>query len=383
MKKFDEISKFIKEIYPEKKIIPLHEPLFEGNELKYLEECIQTTMVSSVGQFVNRFESMIEEYTGAKKAIVCDSGTNALHVALILAGVERNDEVITQPLTFIATVNAIAYCGASPVFIDVNRQTLGLDPNKLEDFLVGNTFLVDGFSVNKVSGKKIKACIPMHTYGHPAEIESLKDICNRFQIKLIEDAAESLGSRYKNKHTGTFGDFGVLSFNGNKTITTGGGGMILTNDITMGDRAKHLTTQAKTNHPWEYIHDEIGYNYRMPNLNAALGCAQLENLDMYIRKKRSIAQRYRKFFETQDVLFFNEPENSFSNYWLNSIFLKDRFERDAFLKYSNGQGIRTRPAWRLMNKLPMFENCLTGDLSNALEIEDTLVNLPSSVPYEK
>jgi aminotransferase in exopolysaccharide biosynthesis len=380
---FNHIINFIRDLYPGKEIIPLHEPIFSGNELKYLKECIETTFVSSVGPFVDRFEKMIEEYTGAKKAIVCVSGTNALHIALLLSGVESDDEVITQSLTFIATANAIRYCGANPVFLDVNKKTLGLDPNKLEDFLSKNTNISKGNRINKISGKRIKACIPMHTFGHPSEIESIKEICDRYQIVLIEDAAESLGSKYKNKHTGTFGQFGILSFNGNKTITTGGGGMILTNDLKLGERAKHLTTQAKSPHPWEYIHDEIGYNYRMPNLNAALGCAQLENLDVYISKKREIANGYKKFFESINISFFSEPENSFSNYWLNAIFLKDRAERDAFLEYTNSHGIRTRPAWRLMNKLIMFQNCVTGDLSNANEIEDTLVNLPSSVPNEK
>lgn len=383
MKKFKKISTFIRDLYPDKEIIPLHEPLFIGNEVKYLKECIETTFVSRVGPFVDRFETMIEEYTGAKKAVVCISGTNALHIALILSGVERDDEVITQPLTFIATTNAISYCGANPVFVDVSKKTLGMDPDKLEDFLIKKTSISKGYCINKLSGKRIKACVPMHTFGHSAEIESIKDICDRFQIDLIEDAAESLGSKYKNKHTGTFGKFGILSFNGNKTITTGGGGMILTNDLMLGERAKHLTTQAKVPHPWEYIHDEIGYNYCMPNLNAALGCAQLENLDIYISKKRGIADKYKKFFESINISFFSEPKNSFSNYWLNVIFLKDRAERDAFLEYTNCNGIRTRPSWRLMNKLSMFQNCITGDLSNANQIEDTLVNLPSSVPNEK
>lgn len=383
MNQFNQISTFIRDLYPGKKIIQLHEPIFSGNELKYIQECIETTFVSSVGPFVDRFEAMIEEYTGAKKAVVCVSGTNALHIALILSGVERDDEVITQPLTFIATTNAISYCGANPVFVDVSKKTLGMDPDKLEDFLIKKTSISKGYCINKLSGKRIKACVPMHTFGHPAEIESIKDICDRFKIDLIEDAAESLGSKFNNKHTGTFGKLGILSFNGNKTITTGGGGMILTNDLILGERAKHLTTQAKSPHPWEYIHDEIGYNYRMPNLNAALGCAQLENLDVYISKKRGIANRYKKFFESINISFFSEPENSFSNYWLNAIFLKDRAERDAFLEYTNEQGIRTRPAWRLMNKLNMFQHCVTGDLSNANLIEDTLVNLPSSVPNEK
>ena len=383
MNQFNQISTFIRDLYPNKEIIPLHEPLFIGNEVKYLQECIETNFVSSIGLFVDRFETMIEKYTGAKKAVVCVSGTNALHMALLLSCVERGDEVITQPLTFIATVNAISYCGATPVFIDVSKKTLGLDAEKFEDFLVKNTYFSNGQCINRVTGKKIAACVPMHTFGHPVEIESIKEVCDRFQIVLVEDAAESLGSKYKNKHTGTFGQFGILSFNGNKTITTGGGGMILTNDVKLGERAKHLTTQAKVPDQWEYIHDEIGYNYRMPNINAALGCAQIENLDAFIQKKREIAARYKKFFESMDINFFTEPPDSFSNYWLNAIFLKDRAERDSFLEYTNGNGIRTRPAWRLMNKLEMFKNAVTGDLSNAISIENTLVNLPSSVPHEK
>jgi len=379
LNRFSQISSFIRDLYPGKDVIPLHEPLFIGNEVKYLTECIETNFVSSVGPFVDRFENMMEKYTGAKKAVVCVSGTNSLHIALILSGVERGDEIITQPLTFVATANAISYCGANPVFVDVSMKTLGMDPDKLENYLVKNTEISKGYCINKISGKRIKACVPMHTFGHPVEIEAIKEICIRFNLELIEDAAESLGSKYKNKHTGTFGKFGILSFNGNKTVTTGGGGMILTNDVKMGEKAKHLTTQAKRHHPWEYIHDEIGFNYRMPNINAALGCAQLENIDDNLKKSREIAVKYNKFFESINISFFSEPENSFSNYWLNSIFLKDRAERDAFMEYTNKQGIRTRPAWRLMNKLKMFENCLTGDLFNANQIEDTLVNLPSSV----
>jgi len=332
-----------------------------------------------VGPFVDRFERMIEEYTGSKKAVVCVSGTNALHMALLLSGVEWGDEVITQPLTFVATANAIAYCGANPVFVDVSRKTLGMDPEKLEDYLMKNTTILNEQCINKISGKRIKACVPMHTFGHPVEIEAIIDICNRFHLELIEDAAESLGSKYKNKHTGTFGKLGILSFNGNKTVTTGGGGMILTNDVKLGERAKHLTTQAKTQHPWEFIHDEIGYNYRMPNINAALGCAQLENIDKNIKKSREIAIKYKEFFESINVPFFSESEDCYSNYWLNAIFLEDRTERDSFLEYTNRQGIRTRPAWQLMNTLPMFQNCLTGDLSNSVDILNTLVNLPSSV----
>jgi perosamine synthetase len=381
--KFELVTKFIKNIYGEKEVIPLHQPLFIGNELDYLKECIDSTFVSSVGSFVDRFEKLIQEYTGAKKAIVCDSGTNALYISLLLSGVERGTEVITQPLTFVATVNAISYCGAFPVFVDVNKKTLGIDPEKLNHFLVENTVLKNEKCYNKLTGNIISACVIMHTFGHPSEILEIQKICNKFCLTLIEDSAESLGSKFHDQHTGTFGKFGILSFNGNKTITTGGGGMILTNDLLLGEKAKHITTQAKCAHEWEYFHDDIGYNYRMPNLNAALGCAQMENLDYYISEKRLIAEKYKHFFSEIGINFFVEQENCYSNYWLNSIFLKNREERDGFLVYTNRNGIKTRPAWRLMNKLKMFENALCGDLSNAIDIENTLVNLPSSVPNSK
>lgn len=383
MKKFDKINQFIKKLYSDIDIVPLHQPIFIGNELRYLEECIESTYVSSVGPFVDLFEKMVQEYTGAKKAIVCDSGTNALFISLILSGVQRGTEVITQPLTFVATVNAISYCGALPIFVDVNKKTLGIDPQKLHDFLSENTLIKNEKCVNKLTGNIITACVIMHTFGHPSEILELQKICNQFHLTLIEDAAESLGSKFNNQHTGTFGKFGTLSFNGNKTITTGGGGMILTNDLVLGEKAKHITTQAKCAHEWEYFHDEIGYNYRMPNLNAALGCAQMENLNYYILEKRSVAEKYKNLFNEVGIDFFTEPENCFSNYWLNSIFLKNRDERDQFLAYTNNVGIKTRPAWRLMNKLKMFENAQCSDLTNAIEIENTLVNLPSSVPNVK
>lgn len=383
MNHFNQITTFIRNLYPGKEIIPLHEPLFVGNEVKYLKECIESNFVSSVGPFVDRFERMMEEYTGSKKAVVCVSGTNALHMALLLSGVDPGDEVITQPLTFVATANAISYCSANPVFVDVSRKTLGMDPEKLEDYLKKNTTISNKHCINKISGKRIKACVPMHTFGHPVEIEAINEICIRFHLELIEDAAESLGSKYKNKHTGTFGKFGILSFNGNKTVTTGGGGMILTNDVNLGERAKHLTTQAKIQHSWEFIHDEIGYNYRMPNINAALGCAQLENINANLKKSREIANKYKEFFESVNIKFFLEPEDCHSNYWLNAIFLSNKLERDSFLDHTNKNGIRTRPTWRLMNKLSMFQHCVTGDLSNAIQIENTLVNLPSSVIIER
>ena len=330
-------------------------------------------------QFVDLFEEKIAEYTGATKAVVCVSGTNALHIALKLAGVERQDEVITQPLTFIATANAISYCGATPVFVDVDKDTMGLSPQSLEAFLSKETEMKADECYNKTTGKRIRACVPMHTFGHPCRIDEIAIICNRYKIELIEDAAESLGSYYKGQHTGTFGKIGILSFNGNKIITAGGGGMLLFNDEKLAKKAKHLTTQAKVFHPWEFVHDEIGYNYRMPNINAALGVAQLESLNLYIEKKRVLATAYMNFFQGKGIPFFHEPDNCISNYWLNVILFDSEQERDLFLTESNSQGVMTRPAWRLMNKLPMFENCQHGDLSNAEWLEKRVVNIPSSV----
>ena len=297
MVKYQFIIDKIREIFHKQEgQIYLHEPLFIGNEKKYIDECIDSTYVSSVGKFVDLFEFKIAEYTGAKKAIVCVSGTNALHIALVLVGVGQGDEVITQPLTFIATANAISYCGAKPIFVDVDRETMGLSPDSLEAFLSKETMMKTDGCYNKTTGKKIKACIPMHTFGHPCKIDEIAFICEKYKIELIEDAAESIGSYYKGKHTGTFGKIGILSFNGNKTITTGGGGMLLFNDEKLAQKAKHITTQAKIPHPWEFVHDEIGYNYRMPNINAALGVAQLENINLFIEKKRLLATTYNNFF---------------------------------------------------------------------------------------
>lgn len=380
MVKFQYIIDKIRALYGEpEKFIPLHAPLFIGNEKKYLEECIDSTYVSSVGRFVDLFETKISEFTGSKKAVVCDNGTNALHLALKLAGVEQYDEVITQPITFIATVNAISYCAALPVFIDVDRDTMGLSPESLNVFLTEQTELRNDGCYNRSTGRRIKACVPMHTFGHPCRIDEIATICDKYQIELIEDAAESIGSYYKGKHTGTFGKIGVLSFNGNKTITTGGGGMLLFNDEKLAVRAKHLSTQAKVPHPWEFAHDEIGYNYRMPNINAALGVAQLENLKFYVEKKRLLAKAYEDFFQKLSVKFFCEPKNSFSNYWLNVLIFESGTDRDLFLTESNNQKVMTRPLWRLMNKLPMFENCQTDSLLNSIWMEERVVNIPSSV----
>lgn len=377
---YQDVVKFIRELYGNKEFIPLHAPVFTGNEKKYLEECIDTTFVSSVGAFVDRFEDKVAEYTGAKKAVVCVSGTNALHMAMLLVGVEKGDEVLTQALTFIATCNAISYLGAHPVFIDVDRSTMGLSPDALKEWLSEHAEIRNGGCYNKTTGRRIKACVPMHTFGHPARIEELVTLCNEYHLELVEDAAESIGSFYKGTHTGIFGKIGVISFNGNKTITTGGGGMLLFQDEDLAKLAKHITTQAKVPHRWEFVHDRIGYNYRMPNLNAALGCAQLESLENYIRNKRETAELYKAFFASvPGMTFFTEPENTRSNYWLNVLILKDKDAQQHFLQYTNDQGVMTRPVWCLMNRLTMFKDCQTDELENTQWLADRIVNIPSSV----
>jgi perosamine synthetase len=378
--KFSEIVKFIRVLYKQPEgFIPLHEPRFVGNEKKYVNDCIDTTYVSSVGKYVDRFEEMVAQYTGAKKAVVCVSGTNALHLALLLVGVKPNDEVITQPLTFIATANAISYTNAHPVFIDVDMDTMGLSPTKMEEWLKHNVEVRDDGCYNRTTKRRIKACVPMHTFGHPVHLDELVDVCNRYKIELVEDAAESIGSYYKGKHTGTFGKVGILSFNGNKTITTGGGGMLLFNDEELAATAKHLSTQAKVPHKWEFVHDSIGYNYRMPNVNAAIGCAQMEQLSLFIEKKRKVASLYNDFFTSIDMKFAIEPKDTLSNYWLCAIILKSKDERDAFLLFANDNGVMARPIWRLMNKLTMFENCQCGDLTNSMWLEERVVNITSTV----
>lgn len=377
---YKDIIGFIKDLYYNQEFVPLSVPKFIGNEKKYLDECIDTTFVSSVGQFVDRFEKDMAAYTGAKRAVVCVSGTNALHMAMMLAGVERNDEVLTQALTFIATCNAISYLGAHPVFIDVDKSTMGLSPDAVKEWLIKNGEIKKGQCFDKHTGRRVKACVPMHTFGHPARIEELAAICAEWHIELVEDAAESIGSKYKGIHTGLFGKVGALSFNGNKTITTGGGGMLLFNDEELGSLAKHLTTQAKIPHRWEFKHDHIGYNYRMPNINAALGCAQLEHLDEFIKDKRATAAAYADFFKnTPDIDFFTEPENCFSNYWLNAVILPDHDKQLEFLQETNNHGVMTRPIWELMNRLPMFEHCQHDKLENTVWFADRVVNIPSSV----
>jgi perosamine synthetase len=374
------IVSFIKSLYPAQEFIPLHAPLFIGNERKYVLDAIDSTYVSSVGEYVNKFESVVCQITGAKYCTAIVNGTSALHMALLLADVKSNDEVLSQSLTFIATCNAISYLGAKPIFVDVDNDSLGMSPNALLYYLENNTQKkADGFTYNKHTQKRIKACVPMHTFGLPGRIDEIADICRSFNIVLVEDAAESMGSYYKNKHTGVFGSMGTFSFNGNKTITCGGGGAIVTDDPIIAKRAKHLTTQAKEPHPWAFVHDEIGYNYRMPNLNAALACAQLEQLEAFVNDKRRLAQEFSIFFKEIGIEFITEIADSKSNYWLNCILLKDKEEREEFLKYTNSNGVMTRPTWELMHRLPMFDSAERGDLSNSVWLADRLVNIPSSV----
>jgi len=376
---YKDVVTFIQKTYKTTGLIPLHEPRFVGNEKKYLNECIDSTFVSSVGKFVDELEQKIANYTGAKYAIATSNGTSALHISLLLANVDQDNEVITQPLTFVATCNAISYCGAQPIFIDVDKDTMGLSPSALKYFLENNTSVKNQQCINNKTGKVIKACVPMHTFGHPCRIDEIKEICNKHHVFLIEDAAESVGSTYKGRHTGTFGQVGVMSFNGNKIITAGGGGCIVTNDKALAKKAKHLTTTAKVPHKWDFNHDMVGYNYRMPNLNAALLVAQLENLDNFISSKRKLANVYETFFNSTNYVFVKESMDSKSNYWLNSILLKNKQQRDEFLGETNSSGIMTRPIWTLMNKLPMFERAQCGNLKNSEWLEDRVVNIPSSV----
>jgi aminotransferase in exopolysaccharide biosynthesis len=373
------IVNYIKKTFNTEDFIPLHEPRFIGNEKKYLNDCIDSTFVSSVGKYVDTFEKEFAKKVGSKYAIATVNGTAALHISLLLADVKKDDEVITQSLTFIATCNAISYIGAKPIFVDVDLDTMGLSPQYLENFLEENCETENNQCINKTTGKIIKACVPMHTFGHPCKIEEIKEICEAWHIELVEDAAESLGSYYKTKHTGTFGKLGAFSFNGNKIITSGGGGVIVTNDEALAKRAKHLTTTAKIPHPYEYVHDEIAYNYRMPNLNAALLVAQLENLDKFLENKRELASEYEEFFEKNDIKFVKEPKDSKSNYWLQAVILKDEKQKNEFLKFTNSKGIMTRPIWRLMNELEIFKDCQCATLENSKYLEERVVNIPSSV----
>ena len=360
--------------------IPLHRPVFQGNERQYLVDCIDSNFVSSVGAKVTEFEKKVADFTGSKYAIATVNGTAALHVAIELAGVKPGDEVISQALTFIATCNAISYAGAKPLFIDVDIDTMGLSPAALQDFLDKNAEKCPSGTFNKRSGKRISACVPMHTFGFPCRIAQIAEICADWNIPLIEDAAESLGSYVGSRHTGTFASMATLSFNGNKVITTGGGGMLITDDSELAKRAKYITTTAKVPHPYEFVHDEIGYNYRMPNLNAALGCAQMERLDEFLTIKTQLADQWDAFFHDRDVDFVKAIDGNNANHWLNAIIFDSRLDRDQFLKMTNDSNVMTRPIWTLMSKLPMFKDCQTDGLQNSLWLEDRVVNIPSSVP---
>jgi aminotransferase in exopolysaccharide biosynthesis len=374
------VVEHVRGLYATDEFIPLHRPLFAGDEKALLAECIDTSFVSSVGKRVDEFEARVAEFTGARHAVAVVNGTAALQVALRVAGVQSGDEVITQALTFVATANAIVHAGASPVFVDVERETLGMSPDALEAFLESETERRDEGCYNRRSGRKIAACMPMHTFGHPCRIEEIARVCADWGIELVEDAAESLGSYRGDRHTGTFGRLGVFSFNGNKIITTGGGGMIVTDDEALARRAKHLTTTAKLPHPYEFVHDEIGYNFRMPNLNAALGCAQMEQLPGFLAAKREIAEGYRRLCDELGVVFISEQPGTRANYWLNAIVLDSRQARDAFLKATNDAGVMTRPIWRLMNELAMFADCQNDGLATSTWLEERVVCLPSSVP---
>lgn len=375
---------FIRENFQEPKaFIPLHEPRFWGEEKEYVLNTIESTFVSSVGEYVTEFENRLAEFSGVKRAVAVMNGTAALHMALMSCGVQRNDLVLTQSLTFVATCNAISYIGAQPCFVDVDRKSLNICPIKLKDFLDANTEMRDGSCYLKTTEQKISAIVVMHTFGHMAKIDEIVDVCKSFNIKVVEDAAEALGSFYKDKHAGNWGDIGILSFNGNKVITTGGGGALLINDEELANKVKHLTTTAKLSHAWEFKHDQVGYNYRMPNLNAALGCAQLNNLTYFLEQKRKLAQKYIDFFKPfTNCDFFEENSNCKSNYWLNVIILENYEMRNQFLEETNSAGVMTRPIWELMSRLPMFKGCPSDSLEDSEWLADRLVNIPSSVLRE-
>lgn len=377
--KTDHTIDFIRSVFNSKDFIPLHVPIFNGNEKKYLLDTIDSTFVSSVGAYVDKFELLMASIAQTNKAVAVVNGTAALQVALRLAGVKPNTEVITQALTFVATANAIAYNNAHPIFLDVDLDTMGLSAIAVETFLEEFGEMREDGCYNKKTQRKITACLPMHTFGFPVHLNELISICNKWQIPIVEDAAESLGSTYKEKHTGSFGKLGVFSFNGNKIVTCGGGGAIVTNDTALGEKGKYLTTTAKIPHPYEYVHDELGHNYRMPNLNAALACAQLEQLNSFLNNKRQLAKEYFTFFEKQGILFRTEMPDTKANYWLMCVQLENKEERDQFLKSTNDNKVMTRPIWQLMFRLPMYAHCQKDEQKNALFLEDRIVNIPSSV----
>lgn len=373
------LVEFVKHHYETNEFIPLHAPVFKGSEQAYVASTIDSTFVSSVGEFVNRFERDLAAYTGTQTAVATVNGTAALHVSLRLAGVSPGDIVITQALTFVATCNAINYCGAEPLFIDVDEVTLGLSPAALESWLELHAINNEsGQCIDRSSGRRISACMPMHTFGHPADLAGLIRVCEKWGIPLVEDAAESLGSLYQGRHTGSFGKVAAVSFNGNKIITTGGGGMILCDEQT-GRRAKHLTTTAKKPHPYEYVHDEVGFNYRLPNINAALGVAQMEQLPEFLSEKRALAGEYRQLLANTEFQFVDEPDGCRSNFWLNAVLCPDQSSRDNLLEITNANNVMTRPVWQLMCDLPMYAHCTQGDLRVSRSIAERLVNLPSSV----
>jgi len=377
----ESIIDFIRRVFnSEDNFVPLHAPVFNGNEKQYVLDTIDSTFVSSVGNYVNAFEKKLAEFTGAKYAVAVVNGTTALHLSLLLAGVKAGDEVLTQPLTFVATSNAIVHAGGVPVFIDVDIDSMGLSPVALKKFLEEATFKNgDGECISRKTGNRIKACVPMHTFGFPGRIDEIVQVCSAYNIAVVEDAAESLGSYYKGKHTGTYGLVGTFSFNGNKIMTCGAGGAIVTDDDAIAKKAKHLSTTAKIPHEWDFIHDEVAYNYRMPNLNAAVACAQIEQLDSFIRNKHQLSQLYAAFFEDSDVKFVQEIDQASANFWLNTIIFPDRQRQQSFLKESNAQKVMTRPVWELMNKLDMYKKCQTGNLVNAEWLAERVVNIPSSV----
>lgn len=383
--KVEEVIKALKTVVNTGSSAPLHEPYFNGNEWTYVKDCLDSGWVSSVGKYVDRFEKMLSEFSGAPYAVATVNGTAALHISLLLAGAEAGDEILVPAMTFVATANAVNYCGATPHFVDSEEKTLGIDSARLNDYLRETTGLRAGECFNNTTGKRIKAIVPMHTFGHPVDMDPLLEVASRYGLKVIEDAAESLGSYYKGHHTGTIAPLGVLSFNGNKVATTGGGGAILTSDRELARLAKHLTTTAKLPHRWAFTHDRVGYNYRMPNINAAMGCAQLEQVPHFIRQKRKLAGRYQEAFATvHGIRCFLEPDFACSNYWLNALLLADEYrcQRDALLDALNESGLMSRPAWTLMHRLPMYRNCPRMDLTGAEGLEQGLINIPSSPNLE-
>lgn len=376
---YKEVINFMKSLYPQKNPVPLHEPVFFGNEKKYLNDCIDTTFVSYAGKYVTKFEEMTAQYTGAKYAVAVVNGTAALQMALQLVGVKPEDEVITQPLTFVATANAISHCGAVPVFVDVDKDTMGMSPEKLNEWLSKNTKYDSATKgmINRLTNRAITAIVPMHTFGFPCRIDEIVEIACQYKIPVVEDSAESLGSFYLGKHTGTFGEIGIFSYNGNKIITTGGGGMLITNIELLAQRARHITTTAKIPHEWEYIHDQIAYNFRLTNINAAVGVAQMEHIEEILKNKRITASAYLDYFQDKEIFCMKEQSKAIANYWLNCIIMNKRVDRDQFLKETNLSKVQTRPVWMLISGLKMYAECQHGNLDNAKWLEGRIVNIPS------